>query len=70
MQIQNARNIDDAIKGSHDFMAKRCSQLLRKRVLHLSLLVLEKLRNVIDDKSLHKLISIFDSFDFDLKHFG
>ena len=51
-------------------MAKSCSQLLCKNVLHFALLFQEKLRDVIDDKHLDELVFCLNPFDLDHENFG
>ena len=64
--LKDARDVDDTVKWSHDFVTQGGCQLLGERVLHLTLLVLEELGDVTDDKHLNKLVLSHDSLNLNL----
>lgn len=64
--LKDAWDVDDTVKWSHHFVTQGGRQLLWERVFHLTLLVLEELRDVAHDKHLYKLILSPDSLNLNL----
>ena len=63
-------DINDAVKGRHDFVAQTCSKLLWEIVLKLVLFNFEDSCNVIDHKDLVVLDPDLYPLDRDLQDFG
>ena len=65
----DVREVDDAIKGRHDFVAQTCRQLLREITLQLTFLSLKDSSDVVDHKDLLVFDPNLDPLDFYLQNF-